>query len=353
MASAHPHRSPLRQGALLALLAAAAFGGVTPIIAHASQSASPLATAALLYAGAALAALILGLTKSDAAPLRREHLPRIALVALLGAGIAPTALVAGLQRTGASTGSLLLNFEAVFTVLLAWALFHEAVGRRVVLALAAMTIGGVLLAVHAMREPALDAAGVALVILATLAWAADNALSRPLSELRALSVVSAKSTLGALATSLLALALHQAWPNRSDALLLLICGATGYGLSLALYLRAQHWLGAARTASIFSVAPFIGALIAIGWSRTWPDLAMVVAAALFAFGVYLHITERHSHKHAHDPLAHEHLHRHDDGHHDHAHADFPSGEHSHAHDHKGVVHEHEHAPDAHHHHLHR
>jgi drug/metabolite transporter (DMT)-like permease len=350
---AHPHRSPLRQGALLALLAAVAFGGVTPIIAHASQSASPLSTAALLYLGAALAALILGLAKSDAAPLRREHFPRIALVALLGAGIAPTALVAGLHRTGASTGSLLLNFEAVFTVLLAWLFFHEAIGRRVAVALAAMTIGGLLLAVHAMREPALDAAGVALVILATLAWAADNALSRPLSELRALSVVSAKSTLGALATSLLALAFHQAWPDSRDALLLLVCGATGYGLSLALYLRAQHWIGAARTASIFSVAPFIGALIAISWSRTWPDLAMVVATVLFAFGVYLHITERHSHKHAHEALAHEHPHRHDDGHHEHTHANFPSGEHSHAHRHEGVEHEHDHAPDAHHDHLHR
>ena len=40
-------------------------------------------------------------------------------------------------------------------------------------------------------------------------------------------------------------------------------GATGYGLSLRLYLLVLRAFGAARTGSVFAFAPVIGALLAI------------------------------------------------------------------------------------------
>ena len=134
---------------------------------------------------------------------------------------------------------------------------------------------------------------------------------------------------------------------------LLAVGASGYGLSLRFYLLAQRTFGAARTGSVFALAPFLGALAAVALGdRGWGTGMLVGGAAMLA-GVLLHLTESHDHAHTHEPLAHEHAHRHDDGHHhDHAHAVMPAGAHSHWHVHAPLRHAPAHAPDLHHTHGH-
>src|SRR4029079_4522193 len=109
---------------------------------------------------------------------------------------------------------------------------------------------------------------------------------------------------------------------------LIAVGATGYGLSLRLYLKAQRSLGAGRTASVFAAAPFCGALLA--WALGEPTgIFAVGAGAIMVVGLVLHMTERHEHAHAHEPVEHDHAHRHDDAHHDHVHDPMPEGEHAH------------------------
>jgi hypothetical protein len=133
---------------------------------------------------------------------------------------------------------------------------------------------------------------------------------------------------------------------------LLAVGATGYGLSLRLYLLAQRAIGAARTGSVFAFAPFVGALGALALGDRSGSLWTLAAALLMGVGIVLHLAERHGHAHAHEALTHEHAHRHDDGHHDHAHQAMPVGAHSHEHRHEPVRHAHPHVPDAHHTHTH-
>ena len=62
--------------------------------------------------------------------------------ALFGAALAPASLAWGLQHASALSASLLLNLEAVFTLLLARRIYREPVGRRVALAIALMVLGG-------------------------------------------------------------------------------------------------------------------------------------------------------------------------------------------------------------------
>ena len=344
--------SPVLRGGALALLSALAFGLTTPIIQRFSKGVGVLPAAALLYGGAALASLDFGWRARVEAPVRRSHLPRLVAVALLGAVGAPVCLIWGLQRTDAVSASLLLNFEAAFTVLLAWSVHGEPIGRRVVLALAAMSVGGVLLA--SAGAPVIPGFGIGAlaIVFSTLGWALDNTLSRPLSELSPTQVVLWKGGLGALLSTALALGFGQAFPKPWPVLGLLICGATGYGLSLQLYLRAQRQIGAARTGSIFAAAPFVGASAAWLFEGAPVGAWSAVAAACFALGVYLHLTEHHGHFHRHAPLTHEHPHRHDDGHHEHQHEPPVRGEHSHPHSHEEQAHEHPHAEDVHHRHEH-
>jgi hypothetical protein len=178
-------------------------------------------------------------------------------------------------------------------------------------------------------------------------------LTRPLADLDPAAVVRGKALLGALLTALVAAARGEPAPQPAALGGLLLCGATGYGVSLRLYLLAQRRIGAARTGSIFALAPFLGAAAAILLGDRSPTWTTGLAAALFACGAALHLTERHAHAHLHDAVEHEHAHRHDDGHHDHAHAGEAPAAHSHPHRHAELEHSHPHGPDLHHGHSHR
>jgi drug/metabolite transporter (DMT)-like permease len=338
---------------ILAVIAAIAFGVTTPVVAWAGRGLGAFSTAALLYVGAALAAIVARAfgPRSDA-PLRRADRARVVAVALVGAAVAPALLAWGLQRSGATIGSLLLNLEAAFTVLLARAVYREPIGGRVALALVAMVLGGAALTAGVWSDAAWSVAGVLAVIGATAAWAADNTLSRPLSERDPLHVITAKAGLGAAVTAALAVVHGEPTPSVIPVVALVACGATGYGLSLRLYLLAQRRIGAARTGSVFALAPFIGAAIAVAIGDRPAGLWTMVAAGMFAIGVALHLTERHAHAHTHAAQDHEHPHSHDDGHHDHVHVPPVAGVHTHPHHHDALVHDHEHAPDIHHEHRH-
>ena len=343
---------PALRGTILALISALMFGVTTPLVQRFGHGVGSFATASLLYTGAAVVGI--ASRSRDEASLRREHLRRIVAIALLGAGIAPAALAWGLARTSGMSASLMLNLEAVFTILLARALYAEQVGRRVAIAAALLALGGALLVfdrgggASAGSAPAI---GLVAVAVASLAWALDNALAKPLSSVDPAAVVAAKGAIGATLSACVSLALGEAWPTMLPLIGLVVVGGAGYGLSLRLYLKAQRALGAGRTASVFASAPFCGALLA--WALGEPAGMYAVAAGMvMAIGLALHMTERHEHQHAHEALEHEHAHRHDDAHHDHVHEPMPEGEHTHPHRHGGMVHWHPHVPDLHHEHGH-
>jgi drug/metabolite transporter (DMT)-like permease len=344
-------RNPLAVGVLLAIVAAFAFGLTAPVIAWAGRDLGPLTTAALLYAGAAVVALAFSFAgRRSGAGLQWSHARRLVAIAVVGAAVAPTLLAWGLQRAGATLGALLLNLEAVFTIVLARLVYREPTGRRVITAAICMVAAGATLALDAATAGGFGLLGACAVAGATFAWALDNTWTRPLAERDPWQVVLAKAALGAALTTSLAALRGEPLPTVVPALSLLACGATGFGASLRFYLLAQRRIGAARTGSVFALAPFVGAAtawmlgdrIAGGWTAA--------AAALFGLGVFLHVTERHAHRHIHSALTHEHPHRHDDGHHDHTHVPPVLGEHSHPHSHAHLEHEHAHGTDLHHEH---
>jgi drug/metabolite transporter (DMT)-like permease len=351
---AEKEKSPIVAGVVMAAASALAFGATTPVIAHFQGSDSPFATAGLLYAGAALISLTLRpFSQRSGRSLGRDAAPRLLLVGLFGAAFAPALLVWGIGRAGATGASLVLNFEAAVTVVLAWLMYREPIGRRVSWALLIILVGGVLVTVDGwQRNEAAGAIGLVAVLGATVCWAFDNALTRELSDRDPMDLVTAKGALGAAITGTLAAVLGESLPELTPTIALLLCGATGYGLSLRLYLIAQRHMGAARTASVFALGPFVGA--GLGWilGDRAAGFGTILGAVAFGVGVYLHATERHSHRHVHPALEHEHAHRHDDGHHDHVHDPPVTGEHTHSHRHESLEHEHEHAPDVHHGHSH-
>ncbi|MGH7440848.1 MAG: EamA family transporter, partial [Polyangiaceae bacterium] len=130
------------------MAAAALFGLTTPLVRHFGVSVGPFATAALLYVGSAAGSGAHMRGKGEPALGARQH-QRVLTAAVLGATLAPAGLAWGLQHAGALAASLLLNLEALFTVLLARALYREPLGARFGGALALMLAGGALLGFRA------------------------------------------------------------------------------------------------------------------------------------------------------------------------------------------------------------
>ena len=195
--------------------------------------------------------------------------------------------------------------------------------------------------------------GGLLIAVACLCWGIDNNLTRKLSSADPVQIAAIKGLVAGAVNLALALSRDATLPSGSDLAGAAAVGILGYGVSLVLFVLALRHLGTARTGAYFSTAPFIGAVLAIVLLGEMFTLDLLFAGVLMGLGVWIHMTERHAHRHAHEPITHEHRHVHD-AHHQHVHApgDPPGEPHSHAHRHEPLVHRHLHYPDLHHRHEH-
>lgn len=305
-------------GVQAGLASAVLFGAGTPIAKILLDSVNPWLLAGLLYTGSGIG---LGLYRVVARSprVRLSAADRWPLAGAITAGgiVAPVLLMIGLVSMPASGASLLLNAEAVFTVLLAWFVFRENVDPRVALGLLAIVAGAVVL-----TWPGAVAFGELLPALAVLGaclfWAIDNNLTRKVAMTDATWLAAAKGIVAGPTNLLLAFALGAQLPPATNVAAAMLVGLAAYGISLVLFIVALRHLGTARAGAYFSVAPFFGAGLAVllGDALSVP---LLVAGLLMAVGVWLHLTERHEHEHTHaDGTTHTHAH-------------YPDSEHRHEH----------------------
>ena len=343
------------RGVVLALAAALLFGVSAPLSKLLLRGAAPQLLAGLLYLGSGVGLAVVWLVRRPGgreAPLTHRDAPWLAAAVVFGGVVGPVLLMVGLARTPASSASLLLNLEGVFTALLAWFVFRENFDRRIALGMVAIVVGGAVLSWEGRVEWG-GLAGPLLVAGATLCWAVDNNLTQRVSAGDPVQIAMLKGLVAGSANTAIAMARGAGWPTFPQLGGALVLGFLSYGVSLVLFVLALRYVGTARTGAYFSSAPFVGAALSLLVFRERPSLAFAAGAALMAVGVGLHVTERHEHEHYHEAMEHEHLHVHDE-HHRHAHSpDDPPGEpHSHPHRHEPMVHTHPHYPDIHHRHGH-
>ncbi|HTQ36518.1 MAG TPA: EamA family transporter [Steroidobacteraceae bacterium] len=349
---------PAWRGAVPGLAAALLFGASTPLAKLLlGEGVAPQVLAGLLYLGsgvglsALLAARWMARRDPGEAGLRPADLPQLAGAVALGGVLAPALLMQGLARTAAADASLLLNLEALATMGIAWIVYRENVDRRLLLGALAILAGAVSLS---WQGTSLHATGGTWFIAgACLAWGADNNLTRGLARRDPLQIAAIKGLVAGIVNLALARLLHAGLPGAAQAGAAATVGFLGYGVSLVLFVLGLRHVGTARTAAYFSIAPFVGALLAVPLLSEPVTARLLVAGALMACGLWLHLAERHEHAHHHPALDHEHRHTHDE-HHRHAHGtqDPPGEPHSHRHHHEPVTHRHAHYPDLHHRHDH-
>lgn len=315
----HSHLWP---GVPLALGAAVLFGASTPFSKFLLGSIDPWMLAGVLYLAAGLGLFAVRIIRKSSqqetaeAALTAADYPWLAAVVIIGGMIGPLLLLFGLSRTSAGQASLLLNLEGVATMGIAWLVFRENVDRRLLIGAFAILSGAALLAWDGSRF-SFDLGGL-LIAGACLAWGIDNNLTRKLSSADPVQIAMIKGMVAGSVNLLLALSLGAKVPSVGIIAAAGVVGFFGIGVSLVMFMLGLRHLGTARTGAYFSLAPFIGAVLAILLLREPVTAQLVVAGVLMAIGLWLHLAERHEHEHVHNELEHEHRHVHD-VHHNHVH----------------------------------
>jgi drug/metabolite transporter (DMT)-like permease len=338
-----------------ALAAAVLFGLSAPLAKVLVRDLSPQLLAGLLYIGSGLGLTIVAVVRSrnprSNPGLHPADIPFLAGAIAVGGIAAPVLLMFGLQRTPASSASLLLNLEAVFTAAIAWAIFRENISSRIAAGLLAILAGGVVLSWNGSLQLT-GYSGPLAIAAACLCWGADNNLTQRISAADPVRIGGLKGIAAGTVNTLLAVSMGQ-WHYTPRIWSALSLGFVSYGLSLVVYIRGLRELGTARAGNYFSVAPFVGAVVGVIVLREPVTFGLSAAGCLMGLGIWLHFTEKHEHFHVHEPMTHEHQHTHD-MHHQHEHSpDDPPGEpHTHPHRHEHLEHAHRHYPDIHHRHPH-
>jgi drug/metabolite transporter (DMT)-like permease len=273
------------RGILCGLASAALFGLSAPLSKRLLPDIGPMMLAGLLYLGAGLGLTIFSLVTRRAWPtFKRTDWWRLAVIAAVGGFLSPMLLMLGLQRVSGLVASLLLNLEAVSTMVLAVTLFRDHLAGSEWLG-AALIVGGAVILSYHPGSLAADGWGVLAVAGACAGWGLDNNLTQRVSSHDPVAIVQVKALSAGAANVILALAIGQQFPLGGPFRDALLVGFFCYGISIVLDVYALRFLGAAREAAIFATAPFLGALAAMLILGERAGSREAVAGMLMAGGI--------------------------------------------------------------------
>lgn len=325
-------------------LAAVLFGSATPAIKLLVDHVGSVSLAGLLYLGAAAAVTPIALREQRGATTRRQR-SRLFLAVGVGGGVAPVLLILALDRTPAGTVSLFLNLELVATAVIARVFLQEHIGRRAGFGIVVVVLGGVILA---GASDGGIATGALLVAATCVCWGIDNAITASLDSYTPAQITFVKGVVAGSVNLTIGLFLD-GLPVARFAIVAVLIGALGYGVSIAMWITGARLVGAARGQVIFALAPFIGAVLAWPINGDRVSFTTVVAFTVSLVGVVVVGSAHHGHRHAHIVMRHAHAIDPSDPHHGSGAIEMLTGT---EHRHLALTHEHEHLPDIHHRHIH-
>jgi drug/metabolite transporter (DMT)-like permease len=287
MISAGAAQATKMRGWIYGAASAALFGISTPLSKALLPEISPIMLAGLLYLGAGAGLTIVARLRKRPWPIfKKPDALRLACIAVVGGFVAPVLLLFGLTRVSGIAGSLLMNLESVFTIILATWLFGEQLRRSEWIGVGVIVIGAALLA-YRPGEAQADLIGAVAIAAACLGRAVDNNLTQQISSYDPLAIVQVKGLTAGIGNVLLAFFTTQQIVTGPALGIALLVGFVCYGLSIVFDVYALRYLGAAREAAIFATAPFIGATAAIPILGDRISLSLIVASLLMASGLVL------------------------------------------------------------------
>ena len=273
-------------GTTYALGAALFFGISTPLTKVFLNQIQPWMLAGLMLLGGGLGLVPIYLLRNYAhkpARLDQRDWGWLLISILFGGILGPGLLTVGLTVTPAAVASLLLNFEGVFTALLAWTVFRERWQWQVFLGIVAITSGGIILS-HSEYSSVGLSWGAFAILGTCLGWAIDSNCTNQVADKDSLQISMLKSGMAGLTNVAIAFVIGQSLPSLPILLSVLSVGFVSYGLTLVCFVLSLRHLGASRTGAYFALSPFVGATIATVFLGERITQSVAIAAVLMTIG---------------------------------------------------------------------
>jgi len=274
---------------LFAILAAAFYAINAPLSKVLMSNVPTTFMAAFLYLGAGVGVGIMYAfhfpNEKKTERLCKKDLPYTIGMILLDI-LAPIFLMLGIKYGTAANASLLGNFEIAATAVIALVIFKESVSKRLWLAIALITAASILLSFEG-GESFSFSYGSMFVLLATICWGFENNCTRSISDKSTYQIVTLKGLFSGGGSFIIALILGEAMPEFIYIISAMLLGFVAYGLSIFMYIRAQRYLGAAKTSAYYAIAPFIGALLSFVLTDENPTWIYLVAAFIMIAGTII------------------------------------------------------------------
>ncbi len=266
------------------------FGTATPLLKILVDGMAPLLLIALLALGSGASILCWRIIRDPYPAGSRPHPDRrerylLAGTVIVGGFCAPFTQCFALTVTPVATAALLLNFEIVATVLLAFRVFHEPADKMTGLALILIFAGSIILGWNGESTLGISL-GALGIILSGFFWGIDNNCMAHITAYSPDLIGLYKVIFGGSIAAILVIVLGEPLPGADLIALALFTGFFSFGFGLILFIVALRDLGAARAGAIYSAAPFIGCIAslfifsdALG-SQFWLAVPIFVAGAL-------------------------------------------------------------------------
>jgi len=271
-----------------AILAAALYAINIPFSKIMLIHVPPTMMAAFLYLGAGAGLFLYSCftaRNSKDEPLTVKELPyTLGMIALDIA--APILLMLGLRLTSPANASLLNNFEIVATSIIAFTVFLEVPTKKLSSAIVLVTIASIALSFEGRGSFSFNIGSV-YVLAAACCWGLENNCTRMLSSKSSVQITVIKGIFSGLGSLAIALFAGEKFPELLWLIAVMLLGFVAYGLSINFYIKAQKYLGAAKTSAYYSIAPFLGVAFGMLLFRERPGAQFYIGLIIMAAATVL------------------------------------------------------------------
>lgn len=298
-------------GYIYVSLAAIAYGISTPFSKVFLDFINPLVLSGWFYffSGLSLFWSFIKKIPSDKESIKKADIKILIPIIISGSIAAPFFIFLGLRTTPAFQASLYLNFEVVFTILVALLIFKARITKKVGLGIVIVIVFLMLWSINfnVFRIFENFNLGIIFILLGCLGYSIDNNLTESLGNKYAPRLTALKGFFGGLFSLGVAILLgYQLFFSIGEFLFIFFIGIVSYGISIILFINSLQLIGTIKTTTIFSTAPFLGSIFSVlilSEPIYWGD---VVVFFITLIGIYLIISDKHVHYHSHGIVLHSH-----------------------------------------------
>ena len=175
-------------------------------------------------------------------------------------------------------------------MLIGFSVFNEVPTKKLTLAIILVSIASAALSFEGQGSFQFNTGSI-FVLAAACCWGLENNCTRMLSSKNSVQITVIKGIFSGLGSLVIALFIGEKLPALIWLGGVMLLGFVAYGLSINFYIKAQKYLGAAKTSAYYSIAPFLGVGFGMLLFRERPGIQFYIGLIIMVLATILLIKD--------------------------------------------------------------